>query len=86
MSFIDRIRGSVQPYFFRLRFDDGEMGYVYLLCKSSLQKDLYISMRGNVIPPYAVVIAMGKGEPEEKTRFDMERFYGFSHEDQSESA
>lgn len=86
MSFLDRVRGSVQPYFFRMTFEDGERGYVYLLCKGSLQKDLFASIRRNIVPPYAVVIALGKGEPDEKTRFHMERFYGFSHEATEESA
>lgn len=79
LSFVDRNKGEVAPYFFRITFEDGELGYVYLLCKTSLQRELYISMRKSVIPPYAVVVSLGKGEPDEATRYHMERFYGFQH-------
>lgn len=87
MSFLQRIsQTNVNPYFFRMQFGDGEHGYVYLLCKASLQKELYLSIRQHIIPPYAVVIALGKGEPDERTRFHMERFYGFVNEEQPEVA
>lgn len=79
MSFVDKTKGEVAPYFFRITFEDGELGYVYLLCKTTLQRDLYMSMRKSTIPPYAIVISLGKGEPDEATRYHMERFYGFQH-------
>lgn len=82
MNYRDRHSSNspIKSYFFRLKTPQGTDGYVYLLCSASLQTELYLSMRKNKIPAFAVVAAAGEGEPDEQTRFNMERYYGFKHE------
>lgn len=82
MSFKDKISGSspIKSYFFHLKTPEGKEGYVYLLCSLSLETELYLSMRKNKIPRFATIAAAGEGEPDEQTRFNMERYYGYKHE------
>lgn len=83
MSFSNKLSGSSAPvktYFFPLKTPEGKDGYVYLLCSTSLETELYLSMRKNKIPRFAMIADAGEGEPDEQTRFNMERYYGFKHD------
>lgn len=81
MSFIEKHTASapIKSYFFELKTPEGKDGYVYILCSASLETELFLSMRKNKIPRFAVVVAAGEGMPDEHTRFNMERYYGFKH-------
>ncbi|MFO1242131.1 MAG: hypothetical protein U1E36_02880 [Rickettsiales bacterium] len=75
-----KANSPIKTYFFHLKTPEGKEGYVYLLCSASMERELYLSMRKNKIPRFAVIADAGEGEPDEQTRFNMERYYGFKHE------
>jgi hypothetical protein len=66
-------------YFFNSIMLDGNDGYVYVLCKKEDEYFLFDAIEDHIIPPFAVVVAAGSGEPDEQTRHHMERYYGFDH-------
>ncbi len=69
-----------QAYLFPFVMPDGKSGYVYLMCAASHEAELASSIRSGNIPDYATVIACGRGQPDERLRHNMERYYGCIHE------
>ncbi len=67
-------------YLFPYTMPDGGEGYIYLMCPSMREKELSDSIQSGAIPNFARVIACGKGAPDERLRFNMERYYGYIHE------
>lgn len=67
-------------YLFPYTMPDGSAGYVYLMCARRLEHDLHYAIRSGTIPTFARVITCGRGEPDERLRFNMERYYGHIHE------
>ncbi len=72
-------RGVLRPYLFRCLMPDGAEGYVYVLCARENEDLLLDAIEEHSIPAFAVVVAAGAGEPDEQTRHQMERYYGFNH-------
>lgn len=70
-----------QAYLFPFVMPDGKTGYVYLMCEATKEAALTHSIRSGSIPDYATVIACGRGQPDERLRFNMERYYGCIHEE-----
>ncbi len=56
----------------------GEKGYMYILAPQEKEQLLMRALKDGVIPPYAVVVAAGAGQPSEETQHHMERCYGFA--------
>lgn len=69
-----------QTYLFPYTMPDGFDGYIYLMCSGRRERDLSAAIKSGTIPDYARVIACGKGMPDERLRFNMERYYGHIHE------
>lgn len=69
-----------QTYLFPHVMPDGEKGYLYLMCPIRLERELTRCLRLGEIPEFARVIACGRGEPDERLRFNMERYYGHIHD------
>ncbi len=69
-----------KTFLFSHTMPDGSAGYVYLMCSGPREMAMKASMQRGEIPDYATVIACGRGQPDERMRFNMERYYGHIHE------
>lgn len=73
------VKTALRPYLFRSRLPEGALGYVYVLCPKGKEDLLFDAVRNHELPNFAVVVAAVAGEPDEQTRHNMERYYGFNH-------
>ncbi len=69
-----------RTYLFPYTMPDGAEGYVYLMCSRQYEQALSLAIEKGEIPDFARVISCGKGAPDERLRFNMERYYGHIHE------
>lgn len=75
-----QIAAGNQAYLFPFVMPDGNGGYVYLMCDARFEAELSRNIRSGSIPDFATVIACGRGQPDERLRYNMERYYGCIHE------
>lgn len=69
-----------RTYLFPYTMPHGGEGYVYVMCPKHHERELGKTLMRGEIPDYARVIACGNGAPDERLRFNMERYYGHIHE------
>lgn len=58
----------------------GNAGYIYAVCSALLHEDFIAGIRAGVIPPYAVVVETGSGEPSAEVKKKILDYYGFDHD------
>lgn len=67
---------TIRVYLFPYTLPDGADGHLYLICSPKREQELEKAIAEGKIPAFAQVIACGKGEPDERMRFNIERYYG----------
>ena len=67
-------------YFLPGKNASGAAGYVYVVSSAILHEDFIATIQLGVIPPYAVVVERGMGEPDENVKKKMLDYYGFDHD------
>ena len=68
---------EMQVFYYQTEMEDGRSGYFFFLAPEAMKEELDLAMQNNDIPSSVVVLAAGEGQPDEKTWFNMERYFGY---------
>jgi hypothetical protein len=68
-------------YFIPGQNKSDQLGYIYVVCSAMLHDDFVENIRLGVIPPYAVIVETGSGDPTVDVKKKMLDYYGFDHDE-----
>lgn len=78
-----RATAGLKNYLFPFTMPDGTPGHVYLMCPCVHEQELRLTLQKGEIPEFATVLACGHGQPDERLRHHLERYYGHIYEQEA---
>ncbi|MBY0354721.1 MAG: hypothetical protein K2Q12_03205 [Rickettsiales bacterium] len=67
---------GMEAFYYETTREDGELGYMYLLAPSERKASIARELDDGQLPPDVIVLEAGMGQPDARTRHEMELYYG----------
>lgn len=82
LAFNERLQAEkrVNVYYIPGTNNAGERTFIYAVVSAALHDRFWEALKQGIIPDFAVIVEMGRGEPTDEVKAKIKAYYGFDHD------